>query len=131
MRRNGNTFISSYFLTWYISGESAPGFSTFPGYPAAMSNGYLYETQSDCIEPGGIYHSYSDILNSLVLGRYVGCSTIETLSRSTLECLSDQTCVDLSWCYGDEVPIYYGYWSNATVMSSSLPSRFMTILQRK
>lgn len=124
---NGNALISGYFLNWYMQGRLAPNFAIFPTYPVVTNDGCSCGTRSDCLEAGGIYDSYSSVLYFPVPGWYVGCSTVETLLRSTLECFYNQTCIDLLTFFGSIVaptPVPSAFLNRT--LDSSVTSRFFT-----
>ncbi|CAF1538080.1 unnamed protein product [Adineta steineri] len=102
---HGNTFISSFRLNWrwLVVGES--GNSTVPTDAISPTNNCSCGTRSDCVQPGGIYTvgynfgmyggiSIPSTQMFAMPGFNVGCSSVETLLRSTFECLYNQTCID-------------------------------------
>lgn len=69
---------------------------------------------------------YTRSLHFTVSGQYAGCSTMETLARSTFECLYDPACMDSLRYYALQIPVHIFLESTPTVLNSSLPSRFKT-----
>jgi hypothetical protein len=59
-------------------------------------------------------------------GWNVGCSTVETLLRSTFECLYNETCINLLVYYATTVAIAYPLAINVSAMNLALPSRFQS-----
>jgi hypothetical protein len=121
---HGNTFISSYLLNWSWWVRTNDPYGSLPTHPMILNNGCSCGTRSDCVESGGIYVSSSGIQNFTMPGFYVGCSVVETLLRSTLECLYNQTCIDLLHKYGTTVDLLPLIPVNVTAMNVTLPSIF-------
>ena len=113
---HASTFISSYFLNWYSWIASPHGDTTFPISPVVLNNQCSCATRSDCVEESGIFDSNTGNLVFEIPGFRIGCSVVETLLRSSLECLFDQTCVDRL--------VYLFSMPSMTALDSSLPSRF-------
>ena len=121
---HGNTFISSFSLNWYWWVNQYDAFGTLPTQPVTLNNGCSCGTRSDCIESGGIFYSTSNIQHFVMPGLYVGCSAVETLLRSTLECLFNQTCIDRLQYYAATVDQLSFKPINVTAMNFTIKSRF-------
>ena len=121
---HGNTFISSYFLNWHFWIKPNRNSMTSPTRPITLNNNCSCGTRSDCTDSGGIYRSFSNIQYFVMPGWNVGCSTVETLLYSTLECLYNQTCINLLIYYATTVNISYPRAINVSAMKSNLSSRF-------
>ena len=123
---HGNTFVSGYFLNWYWWVEFNRESMSFPTNAVTMKDGCSCGTRSDCTEPGGIHLSFSDTQSFQMPGLNVGCSVVETTLRSTLECLYNQTCINLLQHYAATVPVVLNNTQNVAAMNPTLPSRFRT-----
>jgi hypothetical protein len=121
---HGNNFISSYFLNWHWWVKFNRSSMTFPTRPVTLDNDCSCGTRSDCTESGGIYLSFSNTQEFSIPGWNVGCSSVETLLHSTLECLYNQTCINLLMYYATTVDIVYPLAINISAMKSTLFSRF-------
>lgn len=121
---HGESFISGYSLNWYWWVKLIRSGMIFPTSDVKLDNGCSCGTRSDCTESGGIYRSFSKNQSFAMPGWNVGCSSVETLLRSTLECLYNQTCIDLLIYYATTVYIAYPLAINVSAMESTLPSRF-------
>jgi len=122
---HGNTFISAYLLNWFWWVKPSNRPRTLSTDAVTFNNSCSCGTRSDCVKSGGIYPPLiGDQLFSMT-GWNVGCSSLETLLRSTFQCLYNQTCIDiLQSHFLDENQVYKVV--NVTSMNSSLPSRFQT-----
>ncbi|CAF1412710.1 unnamed protein product [Adineta ricciae] len=121
---NGNTLVSSYFLNWFWWIDFNRTYTTIPINPVVMKDGCSCGTRSDCIKSGGIYYRRSDQQMFAIPGWNVGCSVVETVLRSTLECFYDQTCIDsLIYAAITDKPAIY-YHMNISAMHYSNKSRF-------
>ncbi|CAF3826720.1 unnamed protein product [Adineta steineri] len=143
---HGNTFISSFRLNWrwLVAGEN--GNSTVPIDAISPTNNCSCGTRSDCVQPGGIYMigynfealgipNISNIPSTQMFampGFNVGCSSVETLFRSTFECLYNQTCIDQLQMFAITIyPPFPNATDYITAMNSTFVSRFqpnMTIV---
>ena len=119
-----NTLISSYFSNWYWWIKPNRTSMTLPTNPITMNDGCSCATRSDCVQSGGIYRSFSDIQYFSMPGWNVGCSPVETLLRSTLECLYNQTCVDTLMHHASTVEEVFPLTINIEAMNSTISSRF-------
>ena len=113
---HASTFISSYFLNWYSWIDSGRGHETLPISPVVVNNQCSCGTRIDCLEESGIIDSTTGNFVFEMPGLRIGCSVAETLLRSSLECLFDQTCVDQL--------VYRFSMPSMTALDRSLPSRF-------
>ncbi|CAF1679117.1 unnamed protein product, partial [Adineta ricciae] len=122
---NGNTLVSSYFLNWYWWIDFNRTYTTIPISPVVMKDGCSCGTRSDCIKSGGIYYERSDQQMFAIPGWNVGCSVVETVLRSTLECFYDQICIDslFSAAITDEPALYY-HMNISAMHYNSNKSRF-------
>ena len=121
---HGSTFISSYFLNWHWWVELNTSFMIFPTRDVTLNNNCSCGTRSDCTKSGGIYHSFSNTQYFAMPGWNVGCSVVETLLRSTLECLYNQICISRLVHFAATVDIVHPLAINLSAMESTLPSRF-------
>ncbi|CAF4162480.1 unnamed protein product, partial [Adineta steineri] len=133
---HGNTFISSFRLNWrwLVVGKSDN--STVPIGAISPTNNCSCGTRSDCVQPGGIYmlgYNYGlyggiSTPNTQMFampGFNVGCSSVETLLRSTFECLYNQTCIDQLQMFATTIfPTIPNATDYITAMSSTFVSRF-------
>lgn len=121
---HGNTFISGYFLNWYWWLNNDIDDVTVPTDVITLENGCSCGTRRDCLTNAGIYDSNSRIQYFEIPGWNVGCSVVETLLRSTLECFYNQTCIDmLNYYIGTIRPKSYNR-VNVTAMNYTTSSRF-------
>ena len=74
-----------------------------------------------CVEQAAIFNGSSEITLFVVPGLYIGCLLTESLLRSTLECLYNQTCIDQLQSYLMTASII-----RVTALNSSASSRFST-----
>lgn len=122
---HGNAFISSYFLNWEWWVKPNKTKVTFPTRPIILDNDCSCGTRSDCTKSGGIYGSFSNTEQHFSIpGWNVGCSSVETLLHSTLECLYNQTCIDIFVHYATTVNLTYPTTINISAMKPTLSSRF-------
>ena len=121
-----NAFVSGFFFNWYWSLKNNQTSATIPAYPVIMKNQCSCATRGDCVEPGGIYSGPGGTLLYAVPGMNVGCSIVETLLRSTFECLYDQICLERIMSYLR----YFQVVSNGSIdfmpMNWTKTSRFST-----
>ena len=123
---HASTFVSSYFSNWYWWVKPDRTSMTLPTTAVTMNDGCSCATRSDCVESGGIYRSYSDIQYFEMPGWHIGCSPVETLLRSTFECLYNQTCIDALIHYASTDEEFFFGPIHISAMNSTLPSRFKT-----
>ncbi|CAF0860546.1 unnamed protein product [Adineta ricciae] len=91
---NGNAFISSRSLNWEWWTRLDNFSTTILTRPIIKNKRCSCGTQSDCFESGGVYDGQTDEQIFAIPGWNVGCSAVETLLHSTLECFYDQNCID-------------------------------------
>ncbi|CAF3670286.1 unnamed protein product [Rotaria sp. Silwood1] len=124
---HGNTFVSSYLLNWHWSLYNNNRNQTMTrAHAITLNNSCSCGTRRYCVQPGGIYSSTMNNSYWMMPGLNIGCSVVETLLRSTLECLYNQTCIDLLQLYIGKIPTLFPNIINLTAMDPMLPSRFMT-----
>ena len=111
---HGNTYMSGYFLNWYLWLNYDLDNVTIPTNVITLENGCSCGTRKDCI-------TNSTIESFQIPGWNIGCSVVETLLSSTFECFYNQTCVDLLNYY---IHPKNSTKINVTAMNSSVPSRF-------
>ena len=128
---NGNAFISSFSLNWHWPRELNDLVHPLPINPVIMNDGCSCGTQSDCTDSGGIHHKLNNTPTFIIPGWNVGCSVVETLLHSTLECFYNETCLDLLLNYTKTVPEFLRSLINISIINSSNESRFKsdTIIQ--
>lgn len=90
---SGNALISSYVLNYDWPIDADRTYTTIPVSPVRMKNGCSCGTRNDCNESGGVYYYVTDLQEFAVPGWNVGCSIVETLLRSTMECFYNSTCI--------------------------------------
>jgi len=120
----GNALVSSYSLNWFwaLKNSSIP---TIPTQAVQMPNGCSCGTRSDCLQTGGFYYPFSDVLQVSIPGWNIACSSVETLLQSTFECFYNQTCVD--FILSDLLQEYFDDFHsfvNISAMNSTVDSRF-------
>ncbi|UJR11723.1 hypothetical protein I4U23_015904 [Adineta vaga] len=91
---NGNAFVSSYSLNWGYRKGPTDSFNAIVTVPSYTKNGCSCGRRSDCIDSGGIHTNFDNYPQFTIPGWNVGCSVVETLLRSSLECFYDSTCVE-------------------------------------
>ena len=123
---HASTFVSSYFSNWYWWVKPNRTSMTLPTNAVTMNDSCSCATRSDCMEPGGIYRSFSDVRYFAMAGWHIGCSPVETLLRSTFECLYNQTCIDTLIHYASTIEESFVDNIDISAMNSTLPSRFKT-----
>ncbi|UJR06812.1 hypothetical protein I4U23_011099 [Adineta vaga] len=121
---NGNAFISSHSLNWEWWRDLTRIFYTLPTRPIIMNDGCSCGTRSDCTESAGIYdEEYTNQEIFSIPGWNIGCSVIETVLYSSLECFFEQNCTELLLLHiaenNNENPRI-----NVSIIDSSLKSRF-------
>ncbi|CAF1389226.1 unnamed protein product [Adineta ricciae] len=121
---NGNAFISSYSLNWYWWKDLKDTFVTFPIKSVLTKDQCSCATRSDCIDSGGIYDGLSNKQRFAIPGWNIGCSVVETLLSSTLECLYNQTCIDLLIFYLTSELTTFPYRINMSALNFSDESHF-------
>ncbi|CAF2585350.1 unnamed protein product [Rotaria sp. Silwood2] len=123
---NGNSFISAYVLNWnwWVTDNSSN--ATVPMRAVSPNKFCSCGKRSDCINSGGIYRVFTDQQIFDMPGFHVGCSAIETLFRSTFECLYNQTCIDMLQKFGVENVVYFNASRYIIAMNPRLPSRFLS-----
>ncbi|CAF1040384.1 unnamed protein product [Adineta ricciae] len=121
---NNNALISSYYLNSNWSIDLNTTYTTIPTHTVITKNGCSCGTRYDCIESGGIYYDNTDSQKFAIPGWNVGCSVVETVLRSTMECFYNQSCIDSLLFYATTVPNRLSYRMNMTSMNSSAKSRF-------
>ncbi|UJR08052.1 hypothetical protein I4U23_012329 [Adineta vaga] len=117
---NGNAFVSSYCLNWYWYNELDTVFNIHPIQPVQMTKECSCGTQSDCVGFGGVYHEWYNTARLLIPGWKIGCSVVETVLRSTLQCFYDQICLNslvfhiqtYTWQHSDLINISAMNFSN-------------------
>ncbi|CAF1279307.1 unnamed protein product [Adineta ricciae] len=111
---NGNALISSYSLNWDWFRETNSSYRISSVQPVRTMSGCSCGTQNDCTDQAGIFDTVSNSIPRFFFpGWYVGCSVVETLLRSTLQCFYDQHCLNLffskmktfAWEYSTEINI--------------------------
>lgn len=123
---HANTLISSYFSNWYWWVKPNRISITLPTKPVIMSNKCSCATRRNCLQSGGIYRSFSSIQYFAMPGWNVGCSPVETLLRSTFECLYNQTCIDTLIHYASTVEEVFSPTIDIEAMNYTVLSRFKT-----
>lgn len=113
---HASTFVSSYFLNWYSWINSGRPHATLPISPVIMDNQCSCGTRNDCVEQGAVFDAYTDGSTYWIPGLRVGCSVVESLFLSSLECIYNQRCVDIL------VQIYS--MPTMTALNTSVSSRF-------
>ncbi|UJR20167.1 hypothetical protein I4U23_023299 [Adineta vaga] len=121
---NDNALVSSCNLNWNWQRDSKRIYTTIPTQPVIMEDGCSCATRNDCSESGGIYFDTTNAQIFPMYGWNVGCSVVETVLRSTFECLYDQSCLDFLLFYATIVPNQYPYKMNISAMNFSRTSRF-------
>lgn len=92
---SANAFVSAYDLNWYWQRGTNENIDRVFAHPVLASDGCSCATRSDCLDQAGVYlnHSVKDIFP--MTGWNIACSVLETLLHSTLECLYNETCIQL------------------------------------
>ncbi|UJR11700.1 hypothetical protein I4U23_015881 [Adineta vaga] len=121
---HGNTFISTYVLNWEYVVKDNRSNATVSTVAVSPNNLCSCGKQSNCIAPGGIYQMFTNRLLVPLLGFNVGCSVVETVFRSTLQILYNQTTIDQIQQYGTDNAIYFPATKYIRAMNSTYPSRF-------
>ena len=85
-----NQLLNVYSSNWDLSVHHSDNLSYIPISTRVVSHGYNCScaTSSTCTEPVFAH-------GQMIPGFVLGCTPMESLFRSTLECLYNQTCVDL------------------------------------
>lgn len=117
-------FVSSYFLNWDWWMEFDSSIVTIPIFPIISNGGCSCGTQNNCTQPGGIYQSLSTIEYLTIPGWNIGCSTADTILRSTLECFYNQSCLDILMHYMTIVEEVYLFTWNMSALETNVTSRF-------
>ena len=114
---HGNSYVSSYALNWYFWVNDTRPFMAVESSPMTLHNNCSCGTNRHCSDP--------DAFSSFIPGWVLGCSIVETLFKSTLEALYNQTWIDnlVSYMMNRDPEIFQSI-NNFTAMNHSLPSRF-------
>ena len=106
-----NQLLSVYASNWMLfprNGAYTP-YSTIPARPISFGSNCSCATSSACTQPVYIH-------GQMVPGFVLGCIPLESLLRSNLVCLFNQTCLDL---------INIGNLSTIQPLNLSLPSQYV------
>ena len=90
---HGNAFASTYFLNWDWETPSSESVQQIMARPAVLDNRCSCATRSDCRESGGVFYYDQNITLFTMPGFWVGCSSMDTLFGSTLECFYSNDCL--------------------------------------
>ncbi|CAF1532558.1 unnamed protein product [Adineta ricciae] len=94
---DGNAFVSGHLLNWEWWRDLTRIFYTIPTRPIIINNECSCGTRSDCKEPARIFYliPHGSTVDFSIPGWNIGCSVVETVLHSTLECFYDRNCTDL------------------------------------
>lgn len=121
-----NAFVSGFFLNWHWSLKNDQSSATIPTYPVTMKNQCSCATRNDCFESGSFYDGLGGTVLYTIPGLNVGCSIVETLLRSTFECLYDRACIAHTVKHIKQLPDTFNGSIGYMPMNSTIMSRFST-----
>ena len=121
---HASTFASALMLNWEWVSPTHTTFQSLQTRPVEHSLGCSCGTRNDCIKRGGLYEYSVDSTIWLIPGFVIGCSSIETVLESTLECFYNQSCIDTLLEHGAIVVRWMGTPMNVTALNPDLASRF-------
>ena len=119
-----SAFMSGYFLNWNWWMAYNTSVITLPTRPVIFDDGCSCGTQNECTQPGGVYRSFSTDRVFAIPGWNVGCSTFDTVLRSTLECFYNQSCIELLLYYMTTVDQAYSITWNVSSLNRNITSDF-------
>ena len=90
---HGSTFISTYMLNWEWLPPVHNTQHRLLTRPMTFNDGCSCGTRNDCFQEAGIFHAVYDVAEILIPGFNIGCSSVDTLWHSTLECYYQQSCI--------------------------------------
>ncbi|CAF3537998.1 unnamed protein product [Rotaria sp. Silwood1] len=121
---DGNTFVSSYLLNWYWPLYNNSNETIVRAHAMTFNNSCSYGTLINWIQSEVIYSSALNSSHWMMPGLNIGCSIVDTMRHSTLQCLYNQTCVDLLQLFvqrnSDRLPNAI----NITALDSMLNTRY-------
>lgn len=126
-----NAYVSGYETNWYWRVRQARPFATIPMqshlYSGPESTFCACSTRSDCSISAAIYSSTNSVPTFMVPGFVLGCTPLDSLFQSTLECFFNQTCIDLLQYYYRMTDNYFVdlLTVNVSAMNTAQTSRFM------
>lgn len=87
----GNALLSAYETNWKFTLINTKHYASVYTNPRSYSNLCNCGTSSLCTQPAVVDND----MNSTLPGLFIGCYPVESILQSTLECLYQQTCVNL------------------------------------
>ncbi|CAM4906248.1 unnamed protein product [Rotaria socialis] len=120
----GNTLISSYLLNWYWPLHNNSSQTLARAHAMTLDNSCSCRTHIDCVQPESIYSSAINSSHWMMPGLNIGCSIIDTIQNSTLQCLYNQTCIDLLQLFIQRSPERLPNNINVTALNSMLHTRY-------
>jgi hypothetical protein len=110
----GNALMSAYETNWKFTVLNVDLYAPVYTNPQSYNNSCNCGTSTKCVQPAIVTEEFPSGLPGLL----IGCYPLESMLQSSLECLYNQTCLDLIMLFMD------GESSNITftILNSSLPS---------
>jgi len=110
----GNALMSAYETNWKFTVLNVDLYAPVYTNPRSYGNSCNCGTSTKCVQPAIVTEEFPSGLPGLL----IGCYPLESMLQSSLECLYNQTCLDLIMLFMD------GESSNITftILNSSLPS---------
>ncbi|CAF2998729.1 unnamed protein product [Rotaria sp. Silwood2] len=121
---HGNTLISSYLLNWYWPLNNNSNQTLVRAHAVTLNNSCSCGTLINCVQPGAIYSSAMNSSHWMMHGLKLGCSIVDTIRHSTLQCLYNQTCIDLLQFFVQRIPERLENVTNITALDSMLDTRY-------
>lgn len=121
---HGNVLISSYLLNWHWPLYNSTDQTFILAHAKSMNESCSCSIFSGCIQPGVIYSSLRNNSHWIIPGLNIGCSIVDTVQHSTLQCLYNQTFVDLLQQFVQEISKHLPNTTNISVLDPLLKSRY-------
>ncbi|CAF5215947.1 unnamed protein product, partial [Rotaria magnacalcarata] len=109
---------------WYWPLHNNSNQTLVRAHAMTLDNSCSCRTHINCVQPESIYSSAINSSHWMMPGLNIGCSIIDTIQNSTLQCLYNQTCVDLLELFIQRIPERLSNNTNVTALNSMLHTRY-------
>lgn len=110
----GNALVSAYETNWRFTALHTNEYSPVYTNPQSYNDSCNCGTSTECIQPAIVTEEYPSGLPGL----FIGCYPLESMLQSSLECLYNETCLNLIMLFINGEPSNITF----TILNSSLPS---------
>lgn len=121
---HANTFISIYLTNWHWPFPMHETMRTITAIPTVLNDGCSCSTRTDCIQQAGIFNAYFGGSAFDIPGFYIGCSSVQTVLQSSLECFYSNTCIDHIYLASASMPLELSLLNRVQPMNVSLPTHY-------